>query len=88
MDSNKKEMEQIQRGLEAFLEKEIENSQDSRSRRQSGGQMGSEKGWGERDEIHIIGEFQSRRQPQRDWEAEDPDSEGWFSVEEYEEALP
>lgn len=84
MDSNKKEMEQIQRGLEAFLEKEIENSRDSRSRRQKGRQMGSAKGSGDGEEIQIIGQFQSRRQPQRDWEEEDPDSEGWLPEEDEE----
>ena len=56
MDSNKNEMEQIQRGLEAFLEKEMESAQKQKipgkSRKQTGG--GDEPG--DPEEIQVIGE--------------------------------
>ena len=94
MDSNKNEMEQIQRGLEAFLEKEMESAQKQKipgkSRKQTGG--GDEPG--DPEEIQVIGErwdqgrsrrdFDAQEAYPGDWEPEE-ESEGWES--EYEEEV-
>ena len=94
MDSNKNEMEQIQRGLEAFLEKEMESAQKQKipgkSRKQTEG--GDEPG--DPEEIQVIGErwdqgrsrrdFDAQEAYPGDWEPEE-ESEGWES--EYEEEV-
>ena len=50
--TNKNEMEQIQRGLEAFLEKEMDSAQNSQeSRRRNGQGAGHAKAPGEIDLI-------------------------------------
>lgn len=71
MDStNKNEMEQIQRGLEAFLEKEMDsapNPQENRSRSRS--RNGSGPGYArELGEIDIIGQPRDREQGRKRWQ--------------------
>lgn len=82
MDStNKNEMEQIQRGLEAFLEKEMDsapNPQENRSRSRS--RNGSDPGYArEPGEIDIIGQSRDREQARKRWQ---PDSEEFSQAKE------
>lgn len=57
MDSSKNEMEQIQRGLEAFLEKEMDSTRDAGNRKKS---VQSAQFREEPEEIQIIGESRDR----------------------------
>lgn len=70
MDSgNKNEMEQIQRGLEAFLEKEIDSSRPPRDGHQGSGQ---EAGYGrEPEEAEAMGLDREREQARRRWQPQD-----------------
>ncbi len=84
MDNNKNEMEEIQRGLEAFLEKEMESAQNpqipgkSRKPTESGDEPGDP------EEIQVIGERWDRVRSRRDFDAQEAYPGGWEPEEESE----
>ena len=82
MDSNdrsdRNEMEQIQRGLEAFLEKEMDGARVSGNRR--GGRR--EEAVEDSEEIRIIGQPRGRGQSRRQWEAAEPYPGDWQDEDE------
>ncbi len=82
--TNKNEMEQIQRGLEAFLEKEMDSAQNSQeSRRRNGQGAGHAKAPGE---IDLIGQPRDRNleQARRRWQ---PDREEPYQSYQAEEPM-
>lgn len=87
MDSNKSEMEQIQRGLEAFLEKEMEGVQDQETRRSSGKTAQSRGGPADPEEIQVIGDGWDKGRSRRERDAEEAYPEDW-EPEEREGAYP
>ncbi|MCI9336806.1 MAG: hypothetical protein HFH93_04550 [Lachnospiraceae bacterium] len=78
MDNHKNEMEQIQRGLEAFLEKEMENVRNGGSRGKRGGGAGASP----EEEIRIIDLPPDGGQTRRPWEPEDACAGEWEPGEE------
>ncbi len=82
-DSNKNEMEQIQRGLEAFLEKEMDGAGDAGSGRKAPGQPDSPDSRREPQDVRIIDGPWSRggsgraRQSREDEDAYVEDGEDW-----------
>ena len=88
-DNNKNEMEQIQRGLEAFLEKEIDGAGDPGSGRREPGQPESPESLEfsearrEPQDVQVIGGPWSRGRARREWESREDegayaeDGEDW-----------
>lgn len=75
---NKSEMEQIQRGLEAFLEKELEGAGTEGDEQNGDGRGGSFGGSSE--ELHIIGQPSRRERLRGSWHGEaegEPYTEDW-----------
>ena len=96
-DNNKNEMEQIQRGLEAFLEKEIDGAGDPGSGRREPGQPESPESLEfsearrEPQDVQVIGGPWSRGRARREWESREDegayaeDGEDWDDWEDWED---